>query len=89
MGATAALKLRRVAENLEIILSLEALCAAQGIEFRRRALGRDRKLGTGTRKLYEAIRSRVPFIESDEYMKVHLDSALAVVQDFYATSESN
>src|SRR5437773_8091583 len=35
MGATAGLKLRSVAENLETILALELFCAAQGIDFRR------------------------------------------------------
>lgn len=36
MGATAALKLRTVAENLETILSLETFCAAQGVDFRKK-----------------------------------------------------
>src|SRR5204862_6815263 len=45
MGATAALKLRQVADNLETILSLELLCAAQGIDFRRKVHGPDSRLG--------------------------------------------
>ena len=82
MGATAALKLRTVAENLEAILSLEAFCAAQGIEFRKKVLGADRRLGIGTRPLYDSLRSVIPFIEKDEYMKVHIDAARRVVRDF-------
>ncbi|MEO6051693.1 MAG: histidine ammonia-lyase [Pyrinomonadaceae bacterium] len=82
MGATAALKLRSVAENLESILSLEAFCAAQGVDFRKKVLGAKTKLGVGTRGLYEAIRAEIPFIEVDEYMKGHIDSAIAVVRDF-------
>jgi histidine ammonia-lyase len=79
MGATSVLKLRQVVENLETILSLEALCAAQGIDLRMRGIGPDKRLGEGTRKLYDEIRGHVPFIESDEYMKVHIDSASSVI----------
>ncbi|MEJ7849686.1 MAG: histidine ammonia-lyase [Pyrinomonadaceae bacterium] len=81
MGSTAAVKLRQVAENLEIILSLELFCAAQGIEFRRKALGPETLLGKGTREIYRAIREIVPFIEKDEYMKVHMDSVHEIVKN--------
>jgi histidine ammonia-lyase len=82
MGATSALKLREVAENLERILSLELFCAAQGIDFRRKALGGSTKLGTGTRGVYERIRAKVPFIEKDQYLKDHMDAVLEVVRLF-------
>lgn len=85
MGATAALKLRQVATNLERILSLELLCAAQGVDFRRKALGPKAKLGPGTRDVYAAVRRQVPFIEKDEYMKPHLDAALRIVQGWQPT----
>lgn len=80
MGATAALKLRQVAENLETILSLELFCAAQGIDFRLRGLTGETQLGIGTRDVYKAIRNTVPFIEKDEYMKPHLDAVRRVVR---------
>lgn len=81
MGATAALKLRVVAENLETILALEAFCAAQGIDFRKRVLGDDKKLGIGTRDLYTKLREKIPFIVVDEYLKRHMDSACEVIRD--------
>lgn len=81
MGATAAIKLRAVARNLETILALEAFCAAQGIEFRKRVLGPERQLGDGTRVLYTKLRERIPFIESDVYMKPHVDSAIETIRD--------
>ncbi|HRA41571.1 MAG TPA: aromatic amino acid lyase, partial [Pyrinomonadaceae bacterium] len=80
MGATSALKLRVVAKNLETILGLEAFCAAQGIDFRKKLLGSDGKLGKGTRTLYEEMRKRIPFIEKDEYMKRHIDAACEVLR---------
>lgn len=82
MGATAALKLRQVSENLQQILSIELLCAAQGVDFRRAAMGSDAKLGAGTAKIYSDIRSRVPFIKCDAYLKEHMDSVDAIVADF-------
>jgi histidine ammonia-lyase len=82
MGATAALKLRKVATNLESVLALEAFCAAQGIDLRKRALGRDLSLGAKTQILYDTLRQSVPFIEHDEYMKVHIDGAIDTIRCF-------
>jgi histidine ammonia-lyase len=80
MGATAARKLRSIANNLESILALELLCAAQGIDFRKKAAGRDLRLGIGTRDIYATLREKIPFIEHDTYMKAHIDSAQEVVR---------
>ena len=82
MGATAALKLRQVADNLEHILSLELFCAAQGIDFRKKRLGGERKLGKGTRGVYARLRSAIPFVERDEYLKDHMNEAHKVVREF-------
>ncbi len=82
MGATAAVKLRQVAANLADILSIELFCAAQGVDFRRKQIGTDKKLGAGTRAIYDEIRQQVPFIERDEYMKTHLDAIAGIVTKF-------
>ncbi len=82
MGATAALKLRQVADNLEHILSLELFCAAQGVDFRKKKFGADKLLGKGTRGIYAAIRDKIPFIERDEYMKDHMNAAHTIVAEF-------
>lgn len=82
MGATAALKLRQIAENLEHILALELLCAAQGVDFRKTVVGKDARLGVGTRGIYDELRRTVPFIESDTYMKTHIDASIKLVRDW-------
>lgn len=82
MGATAALKLRQVAENLTDILSLELFCAAQGIDFRKKQIGAGKRLGAGTRSIYALIRSKIPFIEKDEYLKDHIDSIRNIVSTY-------
>ena len=81
MGVTSALKLRDVAENLENILALELFCAAQGVDFRRKVLGADKKLGAGTQPIYDAIRAEVPFIEEDTMMKPLMDKVLQIIQN--------
>jgi len=80
MGLTAGLKLRSVANNLETILALELLCAAQGIDFRRQAMGRDKRLGSGTADIYNAIRKCIPFVEKDQYLKDYIDAAIEIAR---------
>jgi len=82
MGATAAVKLRQVADNLAGILALELMCAAQGIDLRLKRYGEDRQLGSGTREIYRKIRESVPFIERDEYMKPHIDRVRSIVDEY-------
>ncbi|RME85471.1 MAG: histidine ammonia-lyase [Caldilineae bacterium] len=65
MGATAALKVGQILDNVEHILAIELLAAAQGIDFRRQVLGPDARLGLGTQPAYDLIRELAPFIEED------------------------
>ena len=82
MGATAALKLRQVAENVEQILALELFCAAQAVDLRRKKIGQDKKLGVGTRGIYDTIRRKVPFVARDEYLKSYVDTVIETVRRF-------
>lgn len=66
MGVTAGLKLRDILDNVEGILAIELLVAAQGADFRLRDLGPDARLGAGTAPAYRRIRERVPFMERDQ-----------------------
>jgi histidine ammonia-lyase len=79
MGLTAALKLRQILDNVEHILAIELLCAAQGIDFRRTALDGQAQLGQGTRAAYALIRTRTPFIEQDTVMYPHMAAVHALV----------
>jgi histidine ammonia-lyase len=60
MGMTAALKLRAVADNLEIVLAGEILAACQGMEFRKPL-----EPGEGTRKAYALVRQAIAPLEND------------------------
>lgn len=67
MGVTAALKARNINKNVERILAIELMAAAQGIDFRRQ-MSDANKLGQGTAPIYTMIREHVPFIEEDRVM---------------------
>jgi histidine ammonia-lyase len=81
MGVTSVLKIRQIAENLEQILALELFAAAQGIDFRRKIIGHEKKLGSGTREIYQQIRQKVPFIEKDTYMKNYIEAVRGIIAE--------
>jgi histidine ammonia-lyase len=60
MGCTAALKARTILDNVERILAIELMAAAQGIDFRRQELAPGAALGRGTRAAYALLRQHVP-----------------------------
>lgn len=79
MGVTAVLQTRQIVNNLEMILALELFAAAQGIDFRRQALGDAARLGRGTQAVYELLRQHVPFIPEDTVMYPHMEALRALV----------
>jgi len=81
MGATSALKLRDVIDNVERILAIELMSAAQGVDFRRQVIGVEKMLGQGTRGVYALIRQHVPFIESDTVMYGHIETMRQLVEE--------
>jgi histidine ammonia-lyase len=79
MGVTSVLKLRQIADNLERILALELFAAAQGVDFRKKRLGADKKLGRRTQPVYDLIREKVPFIEADTLMYPHIEAVKSLI----------
>jgi histidine ammonia-lyase len=60
MGATGALHLRAVLESAETVLAIEALCAAQGLDFHA-----PMRPGAGLARAHAALRARVPHLVED------------------------
>ncbi len=81
MGATAALKARRINDNVERIIALELMAAAQGVEFRRDIHGAEAQLGRGTRHAYQLIRRHVPFIERDTVLYGYIRTMIQLVAE--------
>lgn len=80
MGCTAAIKARRILNNVERILSIELMAAAQGIDFRKEVYPPGARLGRGTQPVYDLIRQHVPFIEEDTVMYRYMDAVYRLVK---------
>jgi histidine ammonia-lyase len=78
MGPIAARHTQQIADNVERILAIELLAAAQGIDFRREAMPGAR-LGRGTVPAYQLVRQRVPFLERDAVMSPYMEAVRELV----------
>jgi histidine ammonia-lyase len=76
MAAHGARRLKRMNENLSVIIGVELLCAAQGVEFRA-------PLTTSPvlQRLLATVREAVPPLGEDRYMADDLARAAALVRD--------
>jgi histidine ammonia-lyase len=77
-GPIAGRQARRIIGNVETILAIELLAAAQGVDFRRRAMPGAR-LGKGTQIAYNLIRARVPFVEVDTVLYPYINAVRELV----------
>jgi histidine ammonia-lyase len=81
MGCTAARQVCQILNNLERILALELMAAAQGIDFRREELGPSAQLGRGTGAAYDQVRQHVPFLENDAIMYRYIEAVRRLIAD--------
>jgi histidine ammonia-lyase len=63
MGANAATKLYKVLQNVQRVLAIELLCAAQALDFRR-----PEKTSAALEKIYTAFRKQVSFMDKDRVL---------------------
>ena len=68
MGMTAAVKLRSIVENAELITAIELITAAEGLEYRAPL-----QPGKGVRKAHELVRKFVPRLTSDRAMSREIE----------------
>ena len=66
MGSISARKVRNIVENVENILAIELITAAQAVDMRSRDPLHD--LGKGSKIIYNAIRERVPELKEDRIL---------------------
>jgi histidine ammonia-lyase len=76
MGMTSALKFQQVVKNVEIILAIELLCAAQGLDFLRPL-----KPSPRLSEVHSRVRERVPFIERDAPLSGYIESLVPIVRE--------
>lgn len=76
MGSIAALKLRQVVENVEHVIAIEMLAAAQGIDFLAPL-----KPGVGSGLAHTKIREVVPHLEEDRNTSHDIERVRALISD--------
>lgn len=76
MGSVAALKLPQVIANVERVLAIELLCAAQGIDFLAPL-----KPGVGSGTAHRLIRQVVPTLEYDRVTASDIGAVLSLIQE--------
>lgn len=76
MGMTAALKLVQIVRNVELILAIELLCAAQGLEFLKPL-----KPGPRLQEVCRRIREIVPPIEHDVSLSGYIEQLVPLLHD--------
>jgi histidine ammonia-lyase len=68
MGMTAATKLRRVVENVEYVVAIELLAAAEALEYRESS-----RLGRGVMRAHAAVRAHAPRLSRDRALSPDIE----------------
>ncbi len=76
MGMTAACKAQKILENAEMVIAIELLCAAQGVDLRAPL-----KPGLGTGSAHQAIRKKIPRLDEDRILATDLQRVAALVRE--------
>lgn len=75
MGMTAALKLRRMVDNLEILLAIELMAGAQGLEHRKPL-----RPGKGVARAHERVRAIVTPLDEDRPLGREIESLASAIR---------
>jgi histidine ammonia-lyase len=75
MGWSSGLKLRPVVEHTAIVLGIEAMCAAQALDLRAPL-----EPGRGTGAARTAVRTLIPFLETDRELAPDIAAAASLVR---------
>ncbi len=76
MGMTAALKLRRIVDNVERVLAIELLAAAEGLEYRRPL-----KAGKGVEQGYQVLRKIAAPVLADRALTDDIENVAQAVRE--------
>ncbi len=76
MGTHACRKLRQVVANAQYVLAVELMAAAQALDFRAPL-----KAGTGAAAAHQHLRTLVPHLDDDRYLKPDVEAIAATIRD--------
>ncbi|MEN3038402.1 MAG: histidine ammonia-lyase [Candidatus Kryptonium sp.] len=82
MGSISAQKAYRVLKNVQTVIAIELMCAAQGIDFAKvdPKTGRIMKCGVGSQTAYEFIRRKIKHLDEDRILHDDIIKALEIVK---------
>src|SRR3989440_10056997 len=75
MGMTAATKLRSIVDNAELIMAIELITAAEGLEYRAPL-----QPGRGVKQAYNIVRAHVPSLTADRAMSNEIEKVAALIR---------
>lgn len=75
MSMTAVRKAARMLDNVETVLAIEALCAAQALDFRLPLTP-----GAGTRAAYRAVRALIPHLDEDRPLYRDIEASRTLIR---------
>lgn len=78
MGAFAARKVVTVTANARRVVAIELMCAAQAIDLQEK-----RRLGKGTKRLYELVRGVVPYLAEDRPLSCDIEAIADLIAGGY------
>ncbi|MDH5363376.1 MAG: aromatic amino acid lyase, partial [Aigarchaeota archaeon] len=79
MGAAAARNGFRIVENVEAIVGIELLCAAQALDLR--LMQKKLRLGDGAAVAHRAIREKIPILREDRALYRDIRAATDLVRE--------
>jgi len=81
MGTTAARFLKEVVKNVQYIVAMELIGAAQGIHWTIPELGQCAQLGEGTALAYDFVRKFVDPMDDDRYIRTDIEKIVKIIED--------
>lgn len=82
MGSISAQKAYRILKNVQTVIAIEIMCAAQGIDFAKvdPKTGKIMKCGVGSQAAYEFIRRKIKHLDEDRILHDDIIKALEIVK---------
>ena len=78
MGTIAARKCREILHNVEHVIAVELLCAAQALDLL--ALEKPLKPGEGTHAAYAVIREHIPYLDTDRVLSKDIEIMVSLIR---------
>lgn len=81
MGSIGVIHLRKIIQNVRIIIAVELICALRGIQLTQKYLPNElQTLGKGTTKVFEKLEEVFGPVGEDKYLRTEMETAINLVE---------